>query len=431
MKEQQLFSQREQKGQVLVMAILLMAVLAVFIPTLVWWSRQDTQTSVKQKESTTAFHLAEAAVDRGRWKLLESATNWSTTSTTTLPGYNFDKTYTDVAGGTYAIQISSDPANENQRIILGVGRDNSTHEVRKIRVVYTNTTTSFSVRANKTLGVAAAADVHWGPVIAGQTITTSRAYPRFYGAQNITTLDANGITQPNSDNVQWWSYFKIPPAPVIDFNFYASSAQALDTLYGGSSDADCGNYYDTRPSSAGARDFTRCTDTNGRTFYIQSRDVTFGSAGNQNYIVGNVVIKTGSLTIQGNGGGNGSYDAHVPQQAWKEYGNSWATYQSFDASAPASYSAASNSNYSASATLTYPISNVMVHGFLYSGGSQSLTGGGGGVVHGAVMTGSNETLTTSNFTMYYDDTVTDDIKTVNLVLTLVSWDEIPGSWSGP
>ncbi len=420
------FEMKFHKGQVLVGVLIMMVVLAIVIPYLVDLVEKEAKWTVKQKRSNVAFHLAEAAVDRGRWKLQESYTNWTDTAGAgTIGNYDFDRAYTDVEGGSYAIEISADPNNNAQRIIEGVGRDASNNEVRRIRAIFKQTTAAFAARARKTASVGASCNLHWGPAYALQSIETGgRTFPRYYSAGNITPQDTDGAGGSNTDNVQWWSYFNVPPSPILNFDFYADSATASGTTPSGCGlDGGTTNYY-----IRGNATFKGCTDTSGKAYYITG-DTTFASGGN-NFVGGTMIIR-GNLTITGNGGSghaSGSYDAHVPDIAWKEYGNSWATYQVFDAGAPSTHQNAVATDYVAASTLTYAVSNILVHGFIYTGGSQGLNGGGNGRFHGVLMSENNATINTSNFTIYYDDTVAIAVRTTNVVLEQVSWREVQASW---
>jgi len=414
---------KSSSGQVMSAGLIALMVLMVMVPVLVNYVNREATWSVKEKRTTTAFHLADAAVERGRWKILQNpVANWNATSTGTIVGYNFDQAYSDVTGGYYAIRISSDSTNASNRIIEGVGKDSSSNEVRKVHMVLQDQSLgNFATRANQTVGVGAATNVEWGDVVAGISINTGgRLHPRFYSAAHITPQDG-GVTTPQTDNIQWWSYYAVPPSPGIDFSFYSSSA-----LNSGA-DPCGGSYYTT-----GSRTFQGCTDTSNNTYYITG-DLTFASGAGGNFIQGSVVC-LGNITFQGNGGSNnpsGVYNATVPPTAWKDYGNDWGTYTgTYDPAPPAplTYAAAVSSNYLAPSSLTYPLSGVLVHGFLYTGGSQGLNGGGNGRIHGVLYSNVNTIITSSNFTIYYDAQVNAAIRTSGLVLVQVGWYEVQAAW---
>ena len=409
-----------RSGFALVVVIMLVAILAVMVPAMVQWTMEEGRASTRQKASTKTFHLAEAALDRGYWKLLESQANWTATSSGTISGYNFDKNYADISGGEYAIQISSYPGDAEKRIVEGVGKDASTGEVRRIRAVYANAgAVTTAIKAKKTVTVGAAVRVHWGPVMSGTSITTGgRTFPRFYSAGNISPQDTDGAGGVNSDYRQWWSYYQVPEMPPIDLDFYQSSAANSGTP----PNSKCGtSYYSTT-----GRTFKGCQDTSGKPYFIMG-DVNFSAGSGGNYIVGTVIVM-GNLSISGNGGGSGSYNAQIPPLAWKEYRNQWDQYQLYDSAAPATYDDAVLENYTAGSSAVYPLTNVLLHGFVYVGGSQGLTGGGNAVVHGAMVTANDATVGTSNFDLYYDGNVAAAVRMTNLSLSRESWDEVSPVW---
>lgn len=63
---------KDSRGFVLVGVIVLSLCLLILTGALVQWVQQESKISVKHQKSTLSFHLAEAAIDRGRWKLQES-----------------------------------------------------------------------------------------------------------------------------------------------------------------------------------------------------------------------------------------------------------------------------------------------------------------------------------------------------------------------
>ncbi|MBL0058828.1 MAG: hypothetical protein IPP35_06910 [Elusimicrobia bacterium] len=129
---------RGVRGQLLVGAVLVLAVLMIFVPLLVQWAGQESRWTVKQQKSSVMFALADAAVDRGTWKLKSATSTYAAASVgTVLAGYNFDTVYTDIEGGTYRLRFSSGPS-ANQVTILAEARDNLTKQVRAVRGVFEN-----------------------------------------------------------------------------------------------------------------------------------------------------------------------------------------------------------------------------------------------------------------------------------------------------
>ena len=422
-----------QMAITLVLSILLF--LMLMFPVMNLFVQNEGKWSVKEKKSTTAFHLAEAGVDRARWKLLESDDMWVITGTGTIAGYNFDQVYSAEGGGTYAIRISSDPVDSEKRIVDAVGRDKTGSQLRKIRAIFVNDSNAdFATRAANMVANTGGNDhIEWGPVISGNSIdATARTFPRFYSAGHVTPQDG-GSTAASTDNIYWWSYYAIPPFPSINFSAYRSSAVASGNAPNGCGKTTGAKYFmDAALLGAGnSAEFKGCVDTSGKTYYVDSGiDTVFKSGGSGGNFIRGTVIMQGNFSISGNGGASGAYAARLPPQAWKEYGNNWAHYLTFDSvgsGAPATYAAAVAGNYVAT-NKTYPLTNVLIHGFAYTGGNQGLVGGGNCNLNGVLLSNRDATMGTSTMAIYYDDNVADDIMIQGVNIRLSSWYEVKAEW---
>src|SRR4051812_37036639 len=99
---------RGRRGQVLAGVVVIVAVLLIMVPAMVYWVQQDGRASVKDRKTTAAFSLTEAGVDRAYWKLKSSTSTWADARAgAAIPGYAFDQTYGDIAGGAYRISVTS------------------------------------------------------------------------------------------------------------------------------------------------------------------------------------------------------------------------------------------------------------------------------------------------------------------------------------
>lgn len=442
-------AKRRQGQMAITMVLSILLFLMLMFPVMNLFVQNEGKWSVKEKKSTTAFHLAEAGIDRARWKLLENDDFWYVTATGTLAGYHFDQVYegdTAAGAGTYTINITSDPVDATKRIVESVGRDKTSSQIRRIRAVLINdNNANFATRAANLVSNTGGNDhIEWGPVISGNSIetctgggactpakTSFRIFPRYFSSGHVTPQDG-GSTAASTDDIYWWSYYEVPPFPNVNFSAYISSANASDALYGGAPNG-CGKttgakYHHT--ALMGAAEFKNCQDTSGRTYYIDlGVDVTFKSGGT-NFIRGTVIMQ-GNFIISGSGGANGAYPAKLPPQAWKEYGHdatTWAHYKVFDPGCPhATYAAALNANYLPTG-VTYNLSNVLIHGFAYTGGSQGLQGGGNCNINGVLLSAQNATMGTSTMGIYYDDEVAQDIMMQGVVIKLHSWYEVKAEW---
>lgn len=423
-----------RRGQ---MAITLVIVVLLFLmlmfPTMNMFVENEGKWSIKEKKATAAFHLAEAGIDRARWKLMENSDMWTIVSTGTLPGYNFDKVYEDVGRGFYTIRISSDLVDADKRIVESVGKDGTGNEIRRIKAILINDNSAeFATRAvNMVTNIGGNAHIELGPVISGNSINaTGRTFPRYFSAGHVSPQDGMS-TVASTDNVYWWSYYAIPPMPDVKFSVFKSSAEKQWTDYGIAAPNGCGNGTASRYYLVGDAEFKGCQDTTGRTYYVTGK-VTFkaGGAGG-NFVRGNIIAATGDFEISGNGGASGSYQARLPPEAWKEYGANWAhyksTFESTYADTPIDYPTAVANNYLAT-NKTYPLSNVLVHGFIYTGHNQVLTGGGTCNLNGVLLTNNDADMGTSTMGIYYDDQVAAGIPLQGVNIKLHSWYEVKGEW---
>lgn len=227
---------KKKKGFLLVGVLFAFLFLIIIVPIMVKWVQDDTKISVKDQKSSFAFSLAEAAVDRGYWKVKSSTITFaSVLDGHALPGYNFDTKYTDIYGGNYRVRLTSGPG-EGQVTIIGEGRDGQNKETRAIKAVFTNTSISGAIIAGGLMSATGASIVHWGPIMAMGDITVSgsaatNGFPRKLARQTVKPFDpTNDTNPPNTDSLEWWSNYNVPELPVFDFTAMRSSAAQTGTL---------------------------------------------------------------------------------------------------------------------------------------------------------------------------------------------------------
>ncbi len=425
---------RDEKGQLLVGVIVMLLALAIIVPALVSYIQHEAQWSVKQSHNVTAFQLAEAAIEKGFKKVSESTTTWAAIQNGTLPaGYVFDtpsNPYTDLSGGTYAINLSSGP-QQQEVTIVGVGRDAAKKEVRAIKAVYSNAPMgNIAIRGQSTITISGAnVQVEWGSVVSNNTINTNnRNHPQFWSSGLISPQDANGSAPPNCDSPNCWQWHSfsnnIPSPPGIDFEYYKSSAQANGTYFAGP--------YNLNTKCGGS---TNC-DT-GLIYYVDG-DASVSSPGI--YIRGTLIV-TGNLTLPNGRAGQGSPTVDIPPQAWKQYGNDWAFYMAggpsctetwSDPTAPASFPGVNNSylvNNGAPAAKTFTTGKVIVNGFFYVGGNLSQSGGGGNsIIVGAADVVGTVTIGSNNVCVFNTESASSMIQTTSIVLSRQSWQDVVMPW---
>ncbi len=435
-------ARRKNAGGFALVGVLVLSVcLLILTGALVQWIRQESRASVKQQRSTLAFHLAEAAIDRGRWKLQESNTIWETTGQgTPLSKYNFDKAYTDIAGGQYAIRITSASANSDQRIIEGIGRDSSTNEVRRIYAIAERQTLDSAIWSGGEVELKKDSEVHWGPVKSQEEIQLEQSqadarFPRMYARGKIERIDENSAA-PNTDNKQYWAFFDVPPRPLIDFNALKSSAQANGTYfpdgdtwqdaYPGSPNFDC----DKDPCKNNEAAYLPKID-DGLIWYFE-KDFKLKKG---TFITG-TVITMGEFKIEGDVECKGYYSATPPANAWMEYRN---INKVGDTSAANEWYADAGGGppSTVSGTFTWQAGGnpakrdgiakgVCFKGFVYT--KEEFEIKKDTIVHGMIIVEKDEVDNSKSTIVFYDKGAGNNVTIARTTVNIVEWREQPGAW---
>lgn len=448
----------DRKGQVLPLILIISVVLMILVPATVLWVQTEARQTVKEHRSTVAFNLAEAGIDRGMWKLKSSTATWDAAyGGIPIPGYNFDRTYSDVPGGYYRIKFSTS-AGPGRVAIIAEGKDASTEEIRSIRAVYRNQCIPGAMIAGGVLTWANAFSAQWGPIMAQNNINITDAnaakdyFPRKFSRQVVKSnsggyaRDLNGLDPPNTDNVEWWSDYDVPDLPIPDFTALRSSAAASGTL----------NVYGCKKTGASWDKRSTCSSSGGgggkhsrhfgnpwrhpkhldQCVWYWDNDVELiGSTGNDGCGIYGTIIVRGNLTL--NVGDNYAYTGPVPSAAWQEYAK--ITKTTGDTSAKNQYPADDGfqknrstfrfGNETWSGGPAYYNTDVGIRGFVYVGGNLDIKGpldiNGAVWVVGNVMkaTGSERCV------IFFDDTL--QLPSLNVVLVRESWKEIqpsPVAW---
>lgn len=424
---------RGGRGQVLVGVILVLMALLIMVPALVQWVQQESRTSVKDRKSSTAFNLAQAAVERGMWKLKSSTSTWASAAAgVSIAGYNFDVTYRDLPGGSYRIRFEEDTLNGVAVVVVtGEGRDESSKETRAIEAVYQNVSIPGAIIAGGNFEQAETSIVHWGPVMAMGTILVSGSaynshYPRKLSKQWVLPYD-NSLVPPNTDNLEWWSDYDVPELPQFDFTTMKSSAIATNTY-------NCSGRWNATIADQVLCN-TGCVSCNVSGLYQDSRagnnyiwywdqDVVINGTG----IKGTTIVR-GNLTLVGGDYGNSGMNMRVPYGAWREY-------QQFDNASTNTYPGdngyqAVKNEYQLGANDTIeggPTgSDTGFNGFVYVG--SDINASGDADVYGAIwVVGAWNSA--DNIIIFYNDQL--NVPTLNVVLVRQSWKEVsPSATSWP
>ncbi|OGS38164.1 MAG: hypothetical protein A2551_08135 [Elusimicrobia bacterium RIFOXYD2_FULL_34_30] len=399
----------------------------------------EAKAIVKETKSIRAFHLAEAGIDRGIFKLNETGI-WDTVyEGTAVTGYNGDITYSDIEGGEYRIKFSSGP-EVNQITIKASGKDKTTNESRTIQAIYYK---AIGVTSALTAGAVNAGGnfiVHWGPISSLANIVLSGSadnfFPRKYARVHIYdspssshdhdsppsegTTQTSGPAWCDDEYREWHDQYDVPDIPELNNN-YKTDAQAYTTATGiptyTTGNIDLTGAYDgggsAAPFNAIANIFT--------TYYAE------GNATVKSCNAVGVLICKGNLNIDTSNKGS-NYDATPHSNAWKEYvvdaplrGGS---HPLPDTSASGEYRG--DLGYRCS-TGTYSIDKPAFIGLIYCYGSATCSGGPN--FFGAIIVKGNVSGT-GNPVIYFDLTAAQNMQTTgNIRPTRQSWKELPPTWS--
>ena len=468
---------KQKEGSLLIGMLLVFMLLIIVVPVMVKWVENDTKSSVKDQKSTLAFNLADAAVDRGYWKVKSSTITLAQVSLgTSLAGYNFDAAYSDIPGGSYRIMVTSGPGTD-QITIYGEGRDSGNKETRSIKAVYTNASVPGTVLAGGTMSMSGTSVAHWGPlmskgdiVLSGSALTNH--YPRKLAMQTVKPFDPTGDTNPpNTDSLEWWSNYYVQDLPIFDFDTMRASAAASGTLNCGSATGSWNSstrvWSGLKPESS--NNFTlpcngtasECTgsvckvgdiyadrryDQNKVWYWDKGKTVTLYNTG----VRGTIVVR-GDLTLNGDDCYGPNYDTNDSSHycgkahAWNPTGpgnvkvqvppNAWREYQKIDTVATNQYPGDLGLS---SSTLTYIIGtsatessltegDIGINGLLYVGGNLTQTLACD--VYGSVWV-EGTTTQSGNTVIFFNSKLKEP--TLNVVLVRESWKEqLPSAQAWP
>jgi len=482
---------KKRNGFILPLLIAVILLFLITAPSLINWITTDATQTIREQRKSIAFHLAQAAVERGYWKVKSSTSTFEAVSMgQILPGYNFDVTYNDIPGGSYRIKVSSGSTSK-EVVIIGEGRDNSTKEIRAIMAVYENRTVNGAMLSGSRINPSGDTTIHWGPILSWGEINLSNGadnvyFPRKFSRDLVKPRDKS-LDPPNTDNIEWWSAYDVPELPQFDFVAIRSSAAANGTL-------NCGSGLNSSPLTPNSsNNYTMvcncsgdkkkcCADQNscyvdniyadrrynqGLFWYWDSgKDVYLNNTG----VKGSFFVR-GNLRIDGDdcygpwykvngydpyGGkhlcgqgpsserGPGALFVNVPKTAYLEY-------KKIDTSAPNEYPGDLGLS---SSSLVYQIGacnktyyyqcdytceqacergatgdDLGLYGFLYVGGKLDIYGAFD--IYGAVwVVGDINTGAGNNVSIFFNENL--DLPTLNVILIKKSWNEIkpsPIPWS--
>lgn len=413
-----------ERGQAIFAAIALVLVLLIVVPALVSMVVTESRWTVREKQVSSAYYLAEAGIERGFWKLQDEPTSFDLLSSATIAGYDFDVAYADVPStsapaGVYTVRLSSysvfgsSVSPQVHRVITASGRDKA-GETATIELLVQPPGVVRAPFLAQVVGMSGNGRIHWGPVMSLSSMSFVGAsvlrWPRKYArgaisaGPNNTDLDP---AQPNYDtdnpaHSEFWSFNEppgVPDPPTVDIAYYRALAQcsscAVAAGYPGggvyfASNTVISNQKDLQPRvrfAEGTLKFTGCVATMGVTISMGYLDLAGGACN-----VGQIP-------------GRYPQTVNIPDSAWMDYrkiDTAASGEYPGDLGGPGSgglsptYTFGAGSNTNTQTTLT------MSHfGFLYA--LANWRGIGGTVIVGAVMAPNDDGTGSGGVRIYYQD----------------------------
>jgi hypothetical protein len=436
---------QDTAGFAMIAAIGALVLVAIFTPLLLRYVQNEAIWSTKQRRTTTAFHLAEAGVDRGLWKLTESKDIWTDAKNgIVIAGYDDDVVYTDVAGGEYKIKFSSGP-QPGYVTVRAKGRDTSNLEMRVVEAAFTKDTINAGLQVEGGMDYRPNMHIHWGPVVNFTSINQAPSdyYPRKYSKGQIVGRDTVDDSD-NTDDLEYWVFHDdLGEAPDIDLDYYKTAAKnsqvpvtttspdgKIERNAGGStlavaSPTGSGYFMASQNGNTGLR-FDKTGGGANRYQFINSTSVIYidkdvgGSIEtvmrNGSYLAVEALIIAGAgHNLDCNADSYDNFMATVPESAPREYQHPSAAAQWLPFAA----------TYANPGRCCYDIDDLAAHGFIYVGGNMTNAGGGTKIVGVVDVIG---TITMNTVTVYYDTAVADAIKLVGRTPRRVGWRETKADW---
>lgn len=410
------------KGQTIVAAIALIAVFAILIPVLIFTLQNETKQTIKEKKTTSAFHAAEAGIDRAKWKLNETSYNWNTIiNGGSFPGYTgttpydvYPDTFSDKPNSQYKVNIlKNGPAAEV--VIRSIGRDITNNEVRALEVVLVQNKIDSVLVVDGYIDWRPNLNIHWGPAVSYTSIALNNSsphYPRKFSASMISPLDSDPAPL-NTDNKEYWAFQDLGDKPRVDLGYYANLAKQSRVPIGLGTDRIkkvCGSG-DPVADPLGSGYFTEGIKFSGNYNFSNSTSVIY-SKGKidfqaRSFVDAQAIIAENEMDINGSNN-NVAYLATVPPNAYLEY-----------MAMPIAYA------FPGASSTTCIINNCVAHGLLYCGNSFTNASGNGSLC-GVLMVKENASVNTT--TIYYDQNIATNIRLIKAGFRQKYWKEITAQW---
>jgi hypothetical protein len=428
-------SRRTAKGNILILAMAGVILLAIISPYLIRLLTLDSSQNVRSRLSSRAFQLAEAGRARAESKLQENSSLFMAVSSgTVVVGYNDDREFSDVEGGVYKIKMSSGPG-EGEVTVVAKGKDASNKEIRVIQAVYD--------RRPPLMGPTFAEHqmygfvpnyAHWGPHVAYNfMLVEAPHYPRKYCRGTIQTTLMGAFK--TADGIEFWPNEESlgNKMPQVDLTYYKTKAlnstvPLLDPVNGGIITLSDGVTAPTAVPAASGYFPQNLSASLGYQFGPTGLKYEFRSSTSVIYMdsPNNIWFMNSFLDVEAlvcTGGSyihfNSSYkvfSATIPASAPDEYKSTVAP------SANSVWTTNFAAAYGAPGHCCYNIPKTSFHGLLVLDGSSRHEGIVGSAMVGVIL-GTNLIKAQGNSTVYYDEAVGKNIRWRFAPLNRKSWKE--------
>jgi len=233
-----------QKGMALLTTLIFVFILITFAVALLTMTSNDTKLSTLQRDSTEAFYIAEAGIEKALWYLNTSTDNggngldWRTDAAHDLPDGYLEKDYPDDGSTNYfQITVLNDPDDVNKIIINSKGvvsDDNKVYGSRKIEVKAkkaispaSNIAYNYAIATEGDLTFSGNVQTFGGDVHANENLYISGEGTNIsvYNG-DVTVSGGTNEYSPGNENTNIQIY------PKIDFDYYKQLAIDNGSYYG-------------------------------------------------------------------------------------------------------------------------------------------------------------------------------------------------------
>jgi hypothetical protein len=233
------------KGQMIVIFLMIAAAVIMLVYTVVSLLKNESKWSIKSQKGITAQHICDGALDRVIWKL-QQGDNWD--NATSLSGYTWSDTHSDIAGGTYILKIETGDQivtpgdTDTERTVTIQATASVTNEIRKIMVVLSKSPFNYGMITGGTAAIGGSAEIYWSDAICysttspaltlGNTLTLGSDRTKYYALGTIKY--GNDFYPPNTSSYLFPNQTvpPLPEKPVVNFSWFKSQAQLTGTYFG-------------------------------------------------------------------------------------------------------------------------------------------------------------------------------------------------------